>query len=30
MDGSKLQSKLQPVETTFLSCLTSYVHTGGC
>ncbi|HEX5475390.1 MAG TPA: hypothetical protein VFX12_12065 [Vicinamibacterales bacterium] len=30
MDGSKLQSKLQPVETTFLTCLNSYVHTGGC
>jgi hypothetical protein len=30
LDGSNLQTKLQPVEKTFLGCVNSYVHTGGC
>jgi len=30
MDGSKLQTKLQPEEKAFLTCLNSYVLTGGC
>lgn len=30
MDGSKLQSKLQAEEKSFLTCLVSYVYSGSC